>query len=168
LEAVKKVDDQIVAIKSWLEANENRDKTNVDDLVFLKATWSSQMFDLVAADSAIEDTLYQLDRALGDERIELTNFLKEVRKLAHKQFMARALAVKVVERQREEYTKGTYANSPQPSSAATQARLAVPGGPWPQSSQVPYQHLQAFVPQQQFQQPYAQQPVLVGGYPGRR
>jgi len=184
LDAIKRVDEQIASIKSWLEANETREKTNVDDLVFLKDTWSTQMVDLVAEDCAIEDTLYQLDRALADERIELADFLREVRKLAHKQFMARALCIKVVDRQREEYTKGAYAQSPAPSTAVTQARIMQSGGPWPQAPPYAAQqpqfvnYPQQFQPQQQFQQQYAppyaqhqqhqQQQVLVGGYPGAR
>jgi len=174
-DAIQRLDEQTASIKAWLDANESRDKTNVDDVVFLKDTWSTQMFELVAEDNAIEDTLYQLDRALADERVDLTTFLRVVRKLAHTQFMARALAVKVVERQREEYTKGAYAQSPQPSSVATQARLSQPGGPWPQvpppyaiqQQQFQSQPQSQFQPQfqqhypPQFQQPYAQ-PIQVG------
>jgi len=176
LEALKRLDDQTATIKAWLDANESQNKTNVDDLVFLKDTWSTQMVELVAEDNAIEDTLYQLDRALADERVDLPTFLRVVRKLAHTQFMARALAVKVVERQREEYTKGAYAQSSQPLSAATQARIVQPGGPWPAS--YPMQQNPQFQPQfqpqpqfqqqhfpQQFQQPFAQQQM---GYPGNR
>jgi len=182
LDALKKVDEQIASIKTWLDANENNQQTNVDDLVFVKDTWSSQMFDLVAEDNAIEDTLYQLDRALADGRVELTDFLREVRKLAHKQFMARALAIKVVDLQREEYTKGSYAQSPPlTSSAVTQARLSQPGGPWPTPSNQPggpwpvppsnsfnpaFAPQQQFIGQHQFQQPY-QQPIIAG-YPGAR
>jgi len=112
LEGIKRVDEQTAQMKAWLSANEGQDKTNVDDVVFPKDTWSNQMFDLVAEDHAIEDTLYQLDRALGDDRIELDAFLKEVRKLARRQFMARALAIKVVENQRDGYTRGTYGSPP--------------------------------------------------------
>jgi hypothetical protein len=34
------------------------------------------MFELVSQDSAIEDTLYALDRALQDEKIDVPSFLK--------------------------------------------------------------------------------------------
>jgi len=172
LDAIKRLDEQTASIKAWLDANESRDKTNVDDVVFLKDTWSTQMFDLVAEDSAIEDTLYQLDRALADERVDLPTFLRVVRRLAHSQFMARALAMKVVERQREEYTKGVYGQSPLPSSVATQARLSQPGGPWPQvpppyAVQQPQQsHFQQQFPQQQFQQQPFYQPQMI--YQGAR
>ncbi|KAE8266238.1 hypothetical protein A4X09_0g6104, partial [Tilletia walkeri] len=52
---------------------------------------------LVAEDHALEDTLYQLGRALNAERIDLDRFLKQTRHLAREQFMRRALARKISE-----------------------------------------------------------------------
>jgi len=57
--------------------------------------------DLVSEDSAITDTLYVLDRALAEDRIDLKTFLKQVRKLASKQFFVRATAKQIVDRQKE-------------------------------------------------------------------
>ena len=82
------------------------------------------MQELVATDVAIDDALYALDRALQDEKIDHTVFLKvpalasqlslsifkfsqilllpqNVRKLARDQFNARALAAKVLAKQQE-------------------------------------------------------------------
>lgn len=42
-----------------------------------------------------------MDRALSDGEMDLTTFLKEVRKLAREQFMCQALIQKVVEHQQQ-------------------------------------------------------------------
>ncbi|KAJ1970960.1 suppressor protein stp22 of temperature-sensitive alpha-factor receptor and arginine permease [Dimargaris xerosporica] len=54
-----------------------------------------QLFDLVADDNAIEDTIYYLGKALSLGKIELTLYLKLVRSLAHDQFMCRTLIQKI-------------------------------------------------------------------------
>lgn len=56
---------------------------------------SRRLLESVALDNAISDALYVLDKALRDDRIDLRTFLKQVRKLARKQFMARALTMKI-------------------------------------------------------------------------
>lgn len=45
--------------------------------------------------NAIEDALYFMDRALSNGEIELSVFLKEVRKLSRKQFMCQALIQRI-------------------------------------------------------------------------
>ncbi|KAF1315711.1 Vacuolar sorting protein/ubiquitin receptor vps23, partial [Globisporangium splendens] len=50
---------------------------------------------------AIEDALYFMDRALSNGEIELSSFLKEVRKLSRKQFMCQALIQKIHEAQQQ-------------------------------------------------------------------
>jgi ESCRT-I complex subunit TSG101 len=54
------------------------------------------MFELHADDLAVDDTLYELERALRGEAIPLDKFLKHVRHLARRQFEARAVATKVL------------------------------------------------------------------------
>ncbi|EPQ30326.1 uncharacterized protein PFL1_01852 [Pseudozyma flocculosa PF-1] len=78
----------------WLRSKEDPD---VDGMVLATSIVGNQLVDLVAEDNAIEDTLYQLGRALNAERIELDRFLKQTRMLAREQFMKRALAHKIVE-----------------------------------------------------------------------
>ncbi|KAI8147985.1 UEV domain-containing protein [Fennellomyces sp. T-0311] len=55
----------------------------------------NQLFDLVADDNAIVDTIYYLGKALNSERIDLTTFVKCTRTLAREQFMKRALMKKI-------------------------------------------------------------------------
>jgi len=89
-------------VRTWLEENEDGGPVDVDQIVYCKDTWSQQIVEAVADDHAIEDTLYVLDRALQDGRIDLQTFLKETRNLARKQFFARALAAKILEKQQQQ------------------------------------------------------------------
>ncbi|KAJ2783715.1 suppressor protein stp22 of temperature-sensitive alpha-factor receptor and arginine permease [Coemansia javaensis] len=54
-----------------------------------------QLFDLAGEISAVDDTLYALGRALNDGRMPLALYMRQVRKLAQQQFMAKALAIKI-------------------------------------------------------------------------
>ncbi|BFZ61665.1 Suppressor protein stp22 of temperature-sensitive alpha-factor receptor and arginine permease [Saitoella coloradoensis] len=56
-----------------------------------------QLYELVAEDAAISDTIYVLGRCLEGERVGFEGFLREVRKLGREQFMRRALIGKIVE-----------------------------------------------------------------------
>lgn len=53
------------------------------------------MLSLVAENAAIEDALYYMDAGVTDGVITVEVFLKEVRRLARKQFVARATMNKV-------------------------------------------------------------------------
>ena len=53
------------------------------------------MLALVAENAAIEDVLYYLDAGVTDGVVTVEDFLKEVRRLARKQFMTRATIRKV-------------------------------------------------------------------------
>lgn len=55
-----------------------------------------RLFNLVAEDLAIEDTMEILAKALDYEKITLDAFLKETRKLAREQFLIKALIQKIV------------------------------------------------------------------------
>lgn len=55
----------------------------------------SRLLQLVAENSALEDGLYYLDVGVTDGAITVDVFLREVRKLARKQFVARATTKKV-------------------------------------------------------------------------
>lgn len=56
-----------------------------------------RMLQLVAENAALEDGLYYLDVGVTDGAVSVEVFLKEVRKLARRQFVARATAKKVGE-----------------------------------------------------------------------
>ncbi len=76
--------------------------------------YTCRLLECCAEDSGIDDTLYCLDRALADDRIDIANFLKITRQLARKQFAARALALKIHNKLTE--TKGA-ARVPVPNNA---------------------------------------------------
>ncbi|CAK4666472.1 unnamed protein product [Aphanomyces euteiches] len=93
---VKATDEQVT---EWIAAHENQDEINVDEVLVPADALSSQQLDAYAERNAIEDALYFMDRALANGEIELQVFLKEVRKLARKQFMCVALMQKVQDAQ---------------------------------------------------------------------
>ncbi|OZJ04039.1 hypothetical protein BZG36_03579 [Bifiguratus adelaidae] len=67
----------------------------VDEIVGSTTVVYNQLFDVVAEDHAIEDTIYFLSKALNEERIDWTTFQKHARKLATDQFEKRALMKKI-------------------------------------------------------------------------
>ena len=94
-------------IERWMEENKADYEKQVDfDSLFLtNDILAKQMFELSAEDAAIEDAIYVLENALQNEKIQLPAFLKHVRKLAHDQFMIRALGKKIYEKQALESQK---------------------------------------------------------------
>ena len=58
-------------------------------------THSSQMLQLSAENAAIDDCIYFLDQSMARGNIPLDVFLKEVRKLSRRQFMAKAHLIKI-------------------------------------------------------------------------
>jgi len=88
-------------IETWLD--ENKDSPPLDLLTTVEPqnVWTKQLIQAVAQDSAIDDTLYCLDRALGEDAINFKNYLKQVRKLTREQFFKRALTQKIVDKQRQ-------------------------------------------------------------------
>ncbi|DAZ99009.1 TPA: hypothetical protein N0F65_011264 [Lagenidium giganteum] len=87
----------------WLEDNEAKDTVDPDTILVESDPLSKQMIDALADHQTIEDALYFMDRALSNGEIELSVFLKEVRKLSRKQFMCQAIVVKVHETQTQFY-----------------------------------------------------------------
>lgn len=91
-------------LTSWLEEYERKGgdgdssamaQPNLDEAIVPADAASRQLFDCVSDINAVDDVLYRLDKALSNDIIDLPTFLKEVRKLSRKQFMARALAIKI-------------------------------------------------------------------------
>ncbi|KAJ1736978.1 suppressor protein stp22 of temperature-sensitive alpha-factor receptor and arginine permease [Coemansia sp. Benny D160-2] len=56
-----------------------------------------QLFNLSGEISAIDDTIYMLGKALNDGKLPLGIYMRQIRKLAQQQFMAKALAFKIRE-----------------------------------------------------------------------
>ncbi|GAA5903824.1 uncharacterized protein JCM6883_001996 [Sporobolomyces salmoneus] len=71
---------------------------DVDEIVCGSTVVYTQLLDLVADDSALEDTIYALGRGLnsGTANIDLDQFLKRVRTLAREQFIKRATINKIL------------------------------------------------------------------------
>lgn len=55
---------------------QTRAQPNIDDVVCAETVVYNQLYDLVTEDSAIEDTIYVLSKALENDRINLDTFLK--------------------------------------------------------------------------------------------
>lgn len=95
------LDEAITSLEMWIAAIQEHKKKCEDetatsdngeriDLLTIPAdTHSAQMLALSAENAAIDDCIYFLDRALVKGSIPLDVFLKEVRKLSKRQFMAK-------------------------------------------------------------------------------
>ncbi|ETO12735.1 hypothetical protein RFI_24640 [Reticulomyxa filosa] len=87
-------------LERFIENNQSSaDTFDVNKVVLPSDIWSEQCMDATAQDFAITDVMLELDRALEDETVDLTAYLKQLRKLSRDQFMKRALAKKVYETQ---------------------------------------------------------------------
>ncbi|KAI9090083.1 UEV domain-containing protein [Phlyctochytrium arcticum] len=82
-------------LQSQVELIQQQADVNVDEVVLGSAVVYNQLFDVVADDHAIDDTLYYLGKALDAERVEPAIYLKHVRNLAREQFLKRALVKKI-------------------------------------------------------------------------
>jgi len=89
-----------VSLQSWLDTNSNNEPVDLLDTVEPANCWSKQLMKATALDCAIDDTLFSLDRALGEDVIDYKKYIKQVRKLTREQFFARALSLKIRESQR--------------------------------------------------------------------
>ncbi|TVU49220.1 hypothetical protein EJB05_00518, partial [Eragrostis curvula] len=83
-------------LESWvMENNRTGDTHAVDDAIQPADVLSRQMIECTAADLALEDTVYALDKAVQEGSVPLMAYLRSVRALARKQFSPRALSAKV-------------------------------------------------------------------------
>jgi len=89
-----------VSLQSWLDTNSNNEPVDLLDTVEPANCWTKQIMQAAAQDCAIDDTLFSLDRALGEDVIDFKKYIKQVRKLTREQFFARALSLKIKESQR--------------------------------------------------------------------
>ncbi|KAL3665852.1 hypothetical protein V7S43_009276 [Phytophthora oleae] len=105
------VEDQDNEVTTWLEENEGKDTVDPDAILVEGDALSKQMIKTLAEHYAIEDALYYMDRALSNDAMELSVFLKEVRKLSRKQFLCLALVQKIRAKQ-QELLASSYHSSP--------------------------------------------------------
>ncbi|KAL0563404.1 Suppressor protein stp22 of temperature-sensitive alpha-factor receptor and arginine permease [Marasmius crinis-equi] len=81
-----------------VEMVRTRGEPEVDEVVCSTEIVYNQLWELVAEDNAIEDTIYHLHRALcsgNNGKLDLDRFLRATRILAEEQFMKRALIEKI-------------------------------------------------------------------------
>lgn len=83
-------------LETWLKDNEKSNmEVDIDDAFEPCDALSKQMLECTAADLAMEDILYSLDKAVQEGAIPVDAYLKHVRTLAREQFFHRATAAKV-------------------------------------------------------------------------
>ncbi|KAF9201440.1 hypothetical protein BGZ49_008312 [Haplosporangium sp. Z 27] len=67
----------------------------VEEIIYGSSVVHNQLFELVAEEIAIEDTIYYLGKALSQDKVELNAYMKHLRNLSREQFMKKALIKKV-------------------------------------------------------------------------
>ncbi|KAJ7568205.1 hypothetical protein O6H91_01G023200 [Diphasiastrum complanatum] len=83
-------------LETWLQANDKGVKDfSIDDVFQPYDPLSKQMLECTAADLAIEDVLYSMDKAVQEGVISVETYLKHVRILSREQFFLRATVAKV-------------------------------------------------------------------------
>ncbi|KAK8517022.1 hypothetical protein V6N13_092298 [Hibiscus sabdariffa] len=88
-------------LDSWIRDNEGKTKNlgknnvNVEDTIYCVDVLSKQMLECTAADLAIEDAVYSLDKAVQNGAVSFDQYLRNVRLLSREQFFHRATAAKV-------------------------------------------------------------------------
>ncbi|CAK8576852.1 unnamed protein product [Lathyrus sativus] len=85
-------------LEGWLRDNQGKkleSLENVEDAFECVDVLSKQMLDCTAADLAIEDTLYALDKGVQVGAVPFDQYLRSVRVLSREQFFQRATAAKV-------------------------------------------------------------------------
>uniref|UniRef100_A0A2P2IPG8 Uncharacterized protein MANES_11G009300 n=1 Tax=Rhizophora mucronata TaxID=61149 RepID=A0A2P2IPG8_RHIMU len=89
-------------LESWVKENyDGKMKVNfdgeldVDSVLECADVLSKQMLDCTAADLAIEDVVYSLDKAVQEGAVPFDQYLRNVRLLSREQFFQRATAAKV-------------------------------------------------------------------------
>ncbi|XP_044460568.1 protein ELC-like [Mangifera indica] len=86
-------------LEAWVRENQNKTKDfkdiDVDNAFECMDVLSKQMLDCTAADLAIEDVVYSLDKTLQEGSVPFDIYLRNVRLLSREQFFHRATAAKV-------------------------------------------------------------------------
>lgn len=95
--AIATIDAKTADVNHFLEKNgeSKEEEVSVDDICQPVSKLHAQMLDLSAENAALTDALYFVDRAMYMGEMDCTTHLKSVRKLAKRQFLIRALLVKI-------------------------------------------------------------------------
>lgn len=79
------------------EAESEGGEPLIDELVLPKNVPSKQMLELSAQVASLTDAMYFMDTSLANNVLDLPTHLRQVRKLAKQQFMAKALLLKIAQ-----------------------------------------------------------------------
>ncbi|KAA3481440.1 protein ELC-like [Gossypium australe] len=107
-------------LAGWVRENEgkiknlgkNNDNVDVDEVFHCADVLSKQMLDCTAADLAIEDVVYSLDKALQEGAVPFDQYLRNVRLLSREQFFHKATAAKVRAAQMQAQVASMAARAP--------------------------------------------------------
>ncbi|KAF8691849.1 hypothetical protein HU200_040253 [Digitaria exilis] len=104
-------------VEAWVMENNRRGSTQAtEDAVEPADVLSRQMIDCTAADLALEDTIYALDKAIQEGSVSFDGYLRSVRALSREQFFHRALSAKVHTAQQQAKVASMAARAPQYAS----------------------------------------------------
>jgi ESCRT-I complex subunit TSG101 len=105
-------------MEAWvLENNSRRGNTQAtEDAIEPADVLSRQMIECTAADLALEDTIYALDKAIQEGSVPFDGYLRSVRALSREQFFHRALSAKVHSEQQRAKVASMAARAPQYAS----------------------------------------------------
>jgi len=93
--AMREVEAKTEELKQWAEAQSRRDPDDMDAVLEPFDHISSQLVRLSAEQHAAEDLIDCLEKALLNGAIDLPTMLKETRRLASQQFLARMHVMKI-------------------------------------------------------------------------
>ncbi|KAJ6307475.1 hypothetical protein OIU76_017299 [Salix suchowensis] len=104
-------------LEAWVRQNEGKLKGGMKDIDVDKAfecvdVLSKQMLECTAADMAIEDVVYSLDKAVQEGAMPFDQYLRNVRLLSREQFFNRATAAKVRAAQMQAHVASMAARAP--------------------------------------------------------
>ncbi|KAF5733655.1 protein ELC-like [Tripterygium wilfordii] len=106
----------IDVLEGWVRENEGKVKNapilDVDNAFDCTDVLSKQMLDCTAADLAIEDVVYSLDKAAQEGVMAFDQYLRNVRLLSREQFFHRATAAKVRATQMQSQVASMAARAP--------------------------------------------------------
>ncbi|MQL93347.1 hypothetical protein Taro_025996 [Colocasia esculenta] len=103
-------------LEGWMRENQGKkrmDEIHVDEIFELSDPLSKQLTECTAADLAVEDTIYSLDKAVQEGAVPFDMYLKNIRILSREQFFHRATATKVRAAQVQAQVTNMAARAPQ-------------------------------------------------------
>ncbi|XP_006648183.1 protein ELC-like [Oryza brachyantha] len=107
-------------MEAWVMENRKgavaASNTEADEAIETADVLSKQMLECTAADLALEDTIYALDKAIQEGSVPFDGYLRSVRALAREQFFQRVLSTKVNKAQQQAQVARMAARVPQYAS----------------------------------------------------